>query len=433
MTDATGPATLAPARRSPAGAAGSERLSARTILVVDPGSTTTKVALVTVSITPQPDAPPSVDPASALVIEESQPDVVVLARATLRHFTGEADFSGRLRAVTDWLATLPERNLDAVAGRGGLLRPVPAGTYAVSDAMVADLRAGVRGEHAANFGGLIARTLADAHGVPAFVVDPVSTDEFAPVARVAGIAQLERRSLLHALNVRAVARRDCAARGVRLDDANLVVAHLGGGISVVAIERGRLVDANNADEEGPFSPARTGGLPSGQLADLVFSGRLPDWDAARAFLHREGGLRAYLGTDNLAVVERRIAAGDARAAAVLDAMAYQIATCVGAYATVLAGRVDAVLLTGGGARSTVLTEAVIDRVAWIAPVRVHPGEDELVALAEGAARVLNGTEPARDYASSAAGASAEHSIDPSADPSTYPSTDPSTETNPEPR
>ena len=251
----------------------------RRILAIDPGSTSTKLA-----ITRSPHGPADADTPAEVEAQASlpvTPDQI-------------ADYAGRLRAVTAWLATQDARPaaLDAVVGRGGLLRPIPGGTYAVSDAMLADLRAGVRGDHPANLGGLLARAVADPCGVPAFVVDPVSTDEFVPVARVAGLADLRRVSLLHALNVRAVARRDCAAHGRSLDDANLVVAHLGGGISIVAIERGRMVDANNAHEEGPFSPERCGGLPSGQVAELVGSGRLSDWDAARTFLHRAGGVRA---------------------------------------------------------------------------------------------------------------------------------------------
>ena len=230
------------------------------------------------------------------------------------------------------------------------------------------------------------------------MVDPVSVDEFDPVARVAGLADLQRVSALHALNVRAVARRYCAERGRPFERTNLVVAHLGSGISVVAVADGRLVDANNANEEGPFSPERTGGLPCGQLADLILAGRVPDPDA---FLHHSGGLLAYLGTPSLAEVERRIVAGDCAAARTLDAMAYQIGKAIGAYATVLSGRVDAVLLTGGGAHCRTLVDGIRPLVAWIAPLKVYPGEDELAALVAGATRVLSGCERARDYAEAA--------------------------------
>jgi len=301
--------------------------------------------------------------------------------------------------VTGWLAEhgIDPAACDAVAGRGGLVRPVAAGTYAVTDAMVADLSAGVRGRHAANLGGLLARALADPVGRPAFVVDPVGVDEFAPVARVAGIAEVRRTSLLHALNVRAVARLDCAERGVDLADVNLVVAHLGTGFSIVALDHGRMVDANNAHEEGPFTPQRCGGLPAGQVGELIHSGRLPDWAAVRDFLHVHGGVQAYLGTSDLDEVERRIDAGDRLAADVLDAMAYQIGKAIGAYAAVLAGRVDAVLLTGGVAHSLRVVSGVLPMVTWIAPVRLYPGEHELAALAAGATRVLDGLEPALDY------------------------------------
>lgn len=363
---------LAEGARRPSALTGHE--TAARVLAVDPGSASTKIALY---------------------VGDAQ-----AASATIYHPAG-AGLADRLAGVTAWLATLPDGRLDAVAGRGGLLRPIDAGTYRVSDALRADLAAGVRGEHAANLGGLLARAIADPAGIPAFVVDPVSVDEFDPVARVAGVAELERVSLLHALNVRAIARLDVERQGHDFDRARLVVAHLGSGISVVAIADGRMIDATNANEEGPFSPQRTGGLPCGQLAELIWSGRLPTWEACRAFLHTTGGLRAYLGTGDLTEVEASIALGDTQAAAALDAMAYQIAKAIGAYATVLSGRLDAVLLTGGGARSAGLIERILPRIGWIAPVRVYPGEDELAALAAGARRVLAGEECARDYAAAA--------------------------------
>lgn len=354
--------------------------AARRVLAIDPGAASTRLAVVVGGVS--------------------------LASGALTHPPGppravEEEFAERLAAVTDWLADhdVDPATCDAVVGRGGLVRPVAAGTYRVTDAMVADLRAGVRGRHAANLGGLLARAIADRAGVPAFVVDPVGVDEFAPVARVAGIADLERVSLVHALNVRAVARLDCAEQGVRFEDVNLVVAHLGTGFSIVALDHGRMVDANNAHEEGPFTPQRCGGLPAGQLAELIHSGRLPDWPATRDFLHVHGGVLAYLGTADLDEVERRIDAGDRLAADVLDAMAYQIGKAIGSYAAVLAGRVDAILLTGGVAHSLRVVSGVLPMVGWIAPVRIYPGEHELAALAEGAARAVDGAEPARDYPS----------------------------------
>lgn len=347
------------------------------LFALDPGSTGTKVALFA--------------------------GATALAAGSLRH--PGAGLAERLDAARAWLdghAPRPLR-LDAVVGRGGLLRPVPCGTYPVTDALAADLRAGAGGEHPANLGGLLARAIADAHGVPAFVVDPVSVDELDDVARVSGLAELPRRSLVHALNIRAVARRDCAARGVALADARLVVAHLGGGISIAALRGGRIVDVNNANEEGPFSPNRTGGLPAGQLADLVFGGRFAGWPECRAFLTERGGLTAYLGTDDVAEAEQRAAAGDGRAAVVLEAMAYQIGKEIGAYAAALAGRVDAVLLTGGLARHEPTVARITELAGWIAPVRTYPGEDELQALAEGALRVLAGAEAPRDYETEVSG------------------------------
>lgn len=288
------------------------------------------------------------------------------------------------------------RDMDAVVGRGGLLRPLASGTYTVTDAMLADLEAAERGQHASNLGAFLARRLADEAGCPAFIVDPVSVDEWDDVARLSGLAGLDRVCLSHALNTKAVAKRYATEVGRAYDELRLVVAHLGSGVSVSAHRGGRMVDVNNPREEGPFSTERAGSVPVMRLLESAIEGNWTLADADRR-LFREGGLLSYLGTRDLRDVEARIAAGDGKARLVFRAMAYQVRKEIGAMAAALDGRVDAILLTGGMARSQALTGTLADTLAWIADVHVYPGEDELVALAEGAARVLAGTEPARDY------------------------------------
>jgi butyrate kinase len=304
----------------------------------------------------------------------------------------------RLEAIR---ATLEAEGADpgglrATVGRGGLLRPLASGTYAVSPGMLADLRAARRGEHASNLGAFLAVRLAEAADCPAFIVDPVSVDEWDDVARLSGLAGLDRECLSHALNTKAVARRFARDTGLAYPDLRLVVIHLGSGISVSAHRDGRMVDVTNSREEGPFSTERAGSVPTVRLLDRVTRDQLGFQDAER-LLFREGGVQSYLGTRDLRVVEERIDGGDARARLVLDAMLYQVRKEAGGMAAVLGGRVNAVLVTGGMAWSERVARALTDGLEWIAPVRVYPGEDELDALAEGAARVLSGEERPREY------------------------------------
>ncbi|MGA2082580.1 MAG: butyrate kinase [Holophaga sp.] len=284
--------------------------------------------------------------------------------------------------------------LDAVVGRGGLLKPLEGGTYAVNARMIADLQHAR--EHASNLGAILADRLARPLGIPAFIVDPVSVDEMEPEARISGLPDLPRLSFSHALNSKAVARRTAAALGRGYFDCNFVVAHLGTGVSVTAHRKGRMVDVSGAEEEGPFSPARSAGLPSLSLVKLCYSGKYTEKEML-ARMVGNGGMYAHLGTRDVREAEQRAAAGDAQAALVLEAMAYKIAKEIGAMAAVLAGKVDRVVITGGIARSESLVAKVKARVAWIAPVEVLPGEEELEALAEGAIRVLRGEEAAKTY------------------------------------
>jgi butyrate kinase len=358
------------------------------LLVINPGSTSTKVALY----------------------EDEQPLFV----ETLRHSSEEIStfphildqYAFRLQAVLSLLEEkqIPLTSLSAVVGRGGLLRPISSGTYQVNEEMVAAL--GTRNkerEHASNLGALLAYDIASRVGVPAFIVDPVCVDEFDDLARVSGLPEIERKSLSHALNIKAVARLAAQDLGRLYRELNLVVVHMGGGISVTAHRRGRMVDVNQAlDGTGPFAPERAGGLPVGDVVRICFGvspyeGLHLTYEQMFKKLAGQGGLVAHLGTNSAVEVEKRIGAGDEHARLIYEAMAYQIAKEIGAMATVLCGQVDAIVITGGVAHSTVLLGWIQDRVAWIAPVLVYPGEDEMLALAQGTLRVLRGEENAQIY------------------------------------
>jgi butyrate kinase len=326
-------------------------------------------------------------------------------KLTIRHGDEEIErFRGR--PMTDRLeyrAELIERALDeagyaearfsAVVGRGGLLPPMRCGTYLVDDALTEELRLARRGEHASNLGGLLALRFAQASGVNAYIVDPVTVDEWQECARPSGSPLVERTAMGHVLNTKAVARRYALEQGRRYDSLRLIVLHLGSGITVSAHQEGRMIDSSSL-EDGPFGVDRTGGLPVRALARLCFSGKFSEAQIDR-HLFGDGGLVAYLGTRDLLEVERRIEAGDGKAALIFDAMVYQAGKEAGAMAAALKGRVDAVLLTGGMAYSERVVRQLREYVGWIAPVQVYPGEDELRALAEGAFRVLHGEERAK--------------------------------------
>ena len=350
------------------------------ILVVNPGSTSTKVALFEGE-------------------KKRAEEVLRHTEAELRQFPDIIDqLPFRLRAVERFLERneLSPADLDAVVGRGGLLRPVKGGTYRVTERMLADAREGRQGKHPSNLGCILAHEIARQAGIPAFVVDPVSVDEFEPLARYSGHPLLERKCLSHALNLHAVARRVAQEMGIPYAESRFVVAHLGGGISIAPMLGGRIIDVNDASSAGPFSPDRTGTLPLQGFIDLCFSGKYSREQIKRMVMG-EGGLKAYLGTADAEEVERRIQAGDKKAREVMEAMAYQIAKEIGAMATVLFGDVQAVVLTGGLARYGRLVNWIRDRVAFIAPVKIVPGEFEMEALALGALRVLHGEEEALYY------------------------------------
>jgi butyrate kinase len=352
------------------------------ILAINPGSTSTKFGVFVGS--------------KAALVRNLRHSEVELAPFRGRPVLDQAEF--RLEAMERELVAAGEDpcGFHAVAGRGGLLRPVHSGTYRVNQAMLDDLKAARRGEHASNLGALLARAMADRVGVEAFIVDPVSVEEWPERARLSGLALIERQCLSHALNTKAVAKRYAREVGRSYEQLRLIVAHLGSGISISAHEGGRMIDVADGVNEGPFSAERPGKLPAIELMRLCFSGRYTH-QQMEALLWRGSGFYSYLGTKDLAEVEQRIDNGDARASLVFDAMAYQIAKEIGAMATALQGRVDALLITGGMAHSARVVAAVRASVEWIAPVVVYAGEDELQALAEGVLRVLRGEELAREY------------------------------------
>ena len=353
------------------------------VLAINPGSTSTKFALYA-------------DERPLLVKSLRHSD------AELEPFRGRSILEQQQYRAAQIEAALREaghdlHDLQAVVGRGGLLPPVASGTYRVNEEMLEELRAARRGEHASNLGAFLANGLAQAAKAEAFIVDPVSVDEWPEHTRLSGSAALQRQCLSHALNSKAVAKRFSREHGKPYESLRLVVAHLGSGISVSAHEGGRMVDVTNSREEGAFSTERAGSVPVMQLVDLCFSGRYTRKEV-ETLLFREGGLYSYLGTKDLIEVERRIEAGDAQSMLVFKAMAYQVAKEIGAMAAALHGRVYAVLLTGGMAHSERLVSSLTDYVSWIAPVVRYPGEDELQALAEGALRVLRGEEQPRELA-----------------------------------
>ena len=287
--------------------------------------------------------------------------------------------------------------LSAVCGRGGLLRPIKGGTYSVNDLMLTDLRSGYAGQHASNLGGIIAFEIASGLNIPAFIVDPVVVDELEPIARISGFSLIERKSIFHALNQKAVARRVAKELGEKYNDLNLIVTHMGGGITVGVHNKGKVVDVNNGlHGDGPFSPERAGTVPVGDLVALCFSGEYYREEIMKKLVG-QGGLVGYLGTNDAVKVEQQIAAGDEEAKLVYDAMAYQVAKEIGSASAVLSGKVDAIILTGGLAYGKGFVNAITDRINWIADVIVHPGENELQALQEGALRVLRGEEEEKVY------------------------------------
>ncbi|HLN52696.1 MAG TPA: butyrate kinase [Lentimicrobium sp.] len=352
------------------------------ILAINPGSTSTKIAVFS-----------GTNPLFVRTIYHSAEELSRFEKIT-------DQYSFRKEIIYKQLeeAGIDMRTISAVVGRGGLVKPIPSGVYEVNEVMKADLRNSPMGEHASNLGGLIADDIARSlDNVRAFITDPVVVDELEPIARVAGHPEFKRISIFHALNQKAIARQHAKSIMRKYEDLNLIVVHLGGGISVGAHRKGRVIDVNQAlDGEGPFSPERSGTLPAADLARLCYSGKYTLKEVL-VMIKGKGGLTAHLGTNSAYEVEQRMQAGDEYAAFIFEAMAFQVAKEIGAMSTVLKGEVDAIILTGGIAHGKWFVNQVIERVYKIAPVHVYPGEDEMRALALNGLMVLRGEIEASEY------------------------------------
>ncbi len=353
------------------------------ILAINPGSTSTKIAVFN--------------------------DTEQVFTKTLRHSVEElAPFSNTIEQYQFRkdiiINALKEENitpdsLDAIVGRGGLLKPIPGGVYRVNDQMLKDLKGSARGEHASNLGGIIANEIVKSlnKDIPSFIVDPVVVDELQDLARLSGHPELPRVSIFHALNQKAVAHRYARENGKKYQDLNLIVVHLGGGISVGAHTGGKVIDVNNAlDGDGPYSPERSGGVPARQLAELCFSGKYT-YDEVRKMITGKGGMVAYLNTNDAYEVELKAVAGDPEYRKIYEGIAYQISKEIGGIATVLKGKIDAIIITGGLAKSTPIIEWISERVSFLSPIKVYPGEDEMQALSESVYYAINGEEEIKEY------------------------------------
>lgn len=350
-------------------------------LIINPGSTSTKIG----------------------VFE----DETLLFEETLRHSTEEisqydsivAQKDFRKKIITDLLAEkeFDIHQLNVIVGRGGMLKPIPGGTYAVTDDLLEDLKIGKQGQHASNLGGILAREIGDEIGVPSYIVDPVVVDELCDVARYSGVPELPRTSVFHALNQKAVAKRYAKEIGKDYNTLRLIVVHMGGGVSVGAHENGRIIDVFNAlDGDGAFSPERAGAVPSGALIKMCFSGKYTEKEVYSKIVGK-GGFNAYLGTNDMREVNKMAASGDEKAIMAKEAFMFQVSKDIGSMACVLKGKVDQIIVTGGIAYNADVIDYFKESAGFIAPITVYPGEDELLALTQGALRVMNGEEEAMKY------------------------------------
>jgi butyrate kinase len=352
----------------------------KNILVINPGSTSTKVAIF--------------NQEGKEIFKES----ISHSTEELSQFKSLLE-QGPVRKKIIF-NTLKKKKVDsnslrAIIGRGGVLKPLEAGTYEVNNKLINDLKSSPI-EHASNLGGIIAHEIAKELNVPAYIADPVSVDEFTDIARISGLKGIERKSLLHTLNIRANAFRYAKEQGKKFEELNLIVAHLGGGISIAPIKKGKIIDVNNANDGGPFSPERTGSLPNKALIHLCYSGEYSEKELYK-FITHQGGLVSYLGTNDFREVMKKIDQGDKYAELIFEGMCYQIAKEIGAMAAVLKGKVEVIILTGGIAHNKILVNKIKDRTGWIAPVVVYPGEEEMKALAQAVIRAIDGVEKIKTY------------------------------------
>jgi butyrate kinase len=356
-------------------------MESRRILVINPGSTTTKISVF-------------------LNEEELITDTIQHPLEELSRFNRASDQDAfRMQVIIKFLKDkeIDLLSLNAIVGRGGMLKPIKGGTYRVNHQMLTDLRKGVQGDHPSNCGGLIAHAMAKQIGCEAFIVDPVVVDELHDLARLSGMPLIKRRSIFHALNQKAIARKAAKKLNKKYDEINLIVAHLGGGITVGAHLKGQVVDVNNGlDGDGPYSPERAGSVPAADLIRACYGGEY-NLSEMLKLVKGHGGVVAYLGTNDMRNVEKEVNKGNKKFHLVYEGIAYQVAKEIGSCATILNGKVDAICLTGGLIRSKMIETWISERVDWIAPILIFPGEEEMRSLASGALRVLIGEEEAKEY------------------------------------
>jgi butyrate kinase len=351
------------------------------MLIINPGSTSTKVALFDGT-------------------KKLSEQVIRHEGEKLRRFENVADqFEFRLEAIAPWIESLDlaPAAVKAVVGIGAPLRPMEGGSYAINDRMLEELQNRQWSNHASNLGAVLAFYLGEQFSVPSMIVDPITTDDFTDLARVSGLKEIKRKCRSHALNLKEVCRRQAARAGKKLEDVNFVAVHMGGGISVAALEGGRVVDVNDGLlGMGPFSPDRCGAVPIGGLVKLCYSGQFSEQEMLDR-LSRHSGLMSYLGESDLRKVEQMIEDGDTRAELYFNAMAYQIAKETGAVAVVLKGQYQAIVLTGGMAHSERLVDQIAERVEFLGDIQVVPGEFEMEAMAAAGLRFLTGEENLKEY------------------------------------
>ena len=351
------------------------------MLVINPGSTSTKIAVYE--------------------------DRIAVLNETIRHDSKELEsfenvvdqYEFRVETIKKILTSrdITFDKFDVIVGRGGFLKPIEGGVWKVNEKMIDDLKKAERGEHASNLGAVIGKDIADKIGVSAYIVDPIVVDELDEVARISGIPEIERTSVFHALNQKASARKLAHQLGKLYTEMNIIVTHMGGGITVGAHKKGRVIDVNNGlYGDGPFTPERSGSLPPEQVIQMCFSGKYTKKEMIKK-IHGKGGIVAYLGTADCKSVEDAAGKGDEKAQFILDAMVYQIAKEIGSMATVLKGEVDAIILTGGLAYGEELVQKIIERVGFIGTVHVFPGENEMKALRDGVLMALDGKARLHEY------------------------------------
>lgn len=351
------------------------------ILVINPGSTSTKLAAFQ---------------DESLIFSEN---ISYSAEDLAKYNNFLEEYPLRKKSILETLKKnkINLKEFQIIVARGGPLKSLEGGTYRINEKMLDDVRNNrIQSPHISLIAALLAYELASEYNLPSFIADPVSTCELCELAKISGLPEIERKSVWHALNCKAAARKVAKELKKKYSDLNLVVVHLGGGITVSAHQKGRAIDVNNANSEGPFSPERTGTLPAVELIELCFSGRFSKDEMIKKVI-KQGGLSAYLGTNDLREIEKRVEEGDKKSEVIFKAMVYQIAKEIGAYSAALKGELDAIVLTGGLAKSENLITQLKEYIDFIAPVIVIPGEDEMRALAEAGLRVLKGEEAEKVY------------------------------------